>query len=63
MQLLLCGHVLVGDGRGVIRDVRAVRGRQLRVSIWADVGVPVALRCRAVLDGFGSDVVGGLCCV
>ncbi len=58
VQLLRCGHVLIGDGCGVFCHVLRVCSGQLRVGIWADVGMPVAVRRRAVLDRVGSDVVG-----
>ena len=58
VQLLRRGHVLVGDGCWVFCHVRRVCRGQLRVGIWADVGMPVAVRRRAVLDRVGSDVVG-----
>jgi hypothetical protein len=58
VQLLRCGHVLIGDGCGVFCHVLRVCSRQLRVGIWADVGMPVAVRRWALLYRVGSDVVG-----
>jgi hypothetical protein len=55
VQLLLRGHVLIGNG---IRKMQCMHTWQLRVGVWANVGMPILLRRWAILDRVGSDVFG-----